>query len=136
MSSFIYNSCLLNSFRGKIDFETDKFKVILLTDEYGPRKDEHESRADLLGEVAGKGYEAGGPAVAVRASMVDDRLILTLGGFTLSAATVTARYAVYYINRGDMPEEDFLVACIDFGGDVSSTNADFQLTASTMRIVN
>ena len=135
MSSFIYNSCLLNSFRGKIDFESDKFKAILLTDEYEPRKD-HETRADLVGETAGKGYEAGGSAVNVRATMADDRLVLTLGGLTLSAATVTARYAVYCLDRGGESDEDLLIACIDFGGDVSSTNADFQLTTSTLRIVN
>lgn len=136
MSSFIYNSCLLNSFRAKIDFESDKFKVLLLTDEYEPQKDEHASRADLIGEVAGKGYAAGGVAVNVRVSLADDRLVLTLGGWTLPAATVTARYAVYCLDRGGEPDEDALVACIDFGGDVASTNADFQLTASTLRIVN
>jgi hypothetical protein len=40
------------------------------------------------------------------------------------------------VDRGGDAEEDDLIACIDFGGDVSSTNAPFELTASTLRIAN
>lgn len=135
MASFIYNSCLWDAFRAKIDFESDAFKVVFLTDEYEPQKDAHSTRADLTGEAKGRGYEQGGMSVGVRAQMADDKLMLSLGAVTLPNATLTARYAVYCVSRGE-PEDDPLIACVDFGGDVTSTNGDFALTASSLRIAN
>lgn len=132
-SSFIYSSCLWDAFRGKLNFENDAFKCIFLTDEYEPQQRGHATRADLSGEADGRGYTIGGMPVEVRAQMHDDRLNLTLGGVTLPNATVTARYAIYYVDRGDA-EDDLLVACVDFGGDVSSTSGDFQLSQSSLRI--
>lgn len=132
-SSFIYSSCLWDTFRGKLNFESDAFKVVFLTDEYEPNRTEHATRADLSGETEGRGYTIGGIPTDVRAQMHDERLNLMLGGVTLSNATVTARYAVYFVDRGDA-EDDPLVACVDFGGDVSSTSGDFQLSQSSLRI--
>lgn len=135
MASFIYNSCLWDAFNAKINFAEDTFKVVFLTDEYEPQKDAHATRADLAGEANGRGYTLGGMPVAVRAQMLNDKLHLSLGAVTLAHATVTARYAVYCVDRGEA-EDDRLVACVDFGGPVTSTNGDFALTASSLRIMN
>lgn len=136
MASFISNSCLHNTFRARINFDDDAFKVMLVTSEYKPDKDAHATRADVTDEAKGMGYSQGGLSVDVRVNMTDDVLVMNLGGVTLPAATVTARYAVYFVDRGGDPEDDDLVATIDFGGDVSSTNAPFELMASTLRIAN
>lgn len=135
MSSFIYNSCLWDAFRARIDFEGDTFRVVLLTDEYEPDKEAHKSRADLFGEVRGQGYAAGGMTVQVRAAMADDRLTLALGGLVLPEATVTAKYAVYCV-ESEEAEDGRLIACIDFGGDVTSTNGEWKLRDSSLRITN
>ena len=58
-------------------------------------------------------------------NMVD----IALGGSVWENATIRARGAAYY-KAGN----DELVAYIDFGGEVASTNGTFELTASTLRV--
>lgn len=136
MASFIYNACLHNTFRARFNFDSDAIKVMFVAAGYVPDKETHATRADVTDEAKGLGYNPGGIAVNVNVDMSEDTLVMKLGGATLPAATVTARYAVYFVSRGGDAEDDDLVACIDFGGDVSSTNAPFELTASTLRIAN
>lgn len=136
MASFVYNSCLRDTFRARLDFEGGAFRVLLLGDGYVPNKDEHTRRLDIVGEIDGQGYQPGGAAVDVRASMIDGRLTLSLGGNVFPNASISARYAVYYADRGEGPEHDELVALIDFGGMVISTNGDWSLGSSTLRIQN
>lgn len=135
MASFIYNSCLRDTFRGRINFETDAFRMLLVTAAYHPDKDGHSRRSDIEGEAEGQGYTPGGVSADIRVGMVDDALTLGLGSVKLSAASVAARYAVYFVDRGS-PEDDELVALIDFGGDVTSTNGDYSVTTSQMKIQN
>jgi hypothetical protein len=135
MASFIFNSCLRDTFRGKIDFDSDSFKVLLVTSVYRPDKDQHSRRSDIEGESDGQGYVLGGLQASVGVSMIDDILTLSLGSVKLPAATVTARYALYFVDRG-AAEDDELIALIDFGGDVSSHNGEWSLSASSLRIQN
>lgn len=136
MASFIYDSCLINTFEGRINFNSDAFKVVFLTSMYRPDKENDSSRADLTNEVVGPGYPDGGVSVDVKAALVNGALSLSLGSLKLLNATVSARYAIYVADRGGAPEEEELVACIDFGSDVSSTNSEFALTASSLKIQN
>lgn len=134
MASFIYDACLLNTFQGRINFNNDNCKVILLTSAYRPDKANDAYRSDLTDEVEGRGYD-GGVSADVRASLANGTLTLSLGSMVLPNATVEARYAVYVVDRGE-PEEEELIACIDFGDNVKSTNGDFSLSASTLKIQN
>jgi hypothetical protein len=84
MASFIYNACLLNTFRQRFDFDSDKIKVLLVTAAYQPDKETHATRADLTDEVLGQGYAAGGVDANVLVNMKDDTLVLNLGGVTLT----------------------------------------------------
>lgn len=133
MASFIYDSALLNAVTGKINFRDDNFKVVLLTSAYRPDKANDAYRSDLTDEATGRGYD-GGVSTDVKATLVDGELKISLGSMVLPNASIEARYAVYVKDRdGDDGE---LVACIDFGDNVKSTNADFSLTASTLKIQN
>jgi hypothetical protein len=138
MSSIIYNSFWDDVFKGNINTEQDSFKVMLLSSAYTPDKDAHTKRSDLTGEVSGAGYTAGGAAATVTSTkdLANDRLDIALQGHDWANASVTARYAAYYKSRGGAATADELVAVIDFGANVTSTNATFSLTASTIRIQN
>lgn len=139
MASLLYNLFLNAWAKGNIDFDTDSFKVMLVTSSYTPNKDTHDFRNDVTNEVTGTGYSAGGAAVTVTVNAVDtanDRQEITLGGASWSTSTITARGAVYYKSRGGASSADEIIAYIDFGGDVSSSGGTFTLTDSTLRVQN
>lgn len=139
MASLIYNSAIRDEAIGSIDYDTDTFKVMLVTSSYVENKDTHTKRSDVTNEVVGTGYTAGGNAVTVTVSAVDtanDRVDITLGGATWPTSTVTARKAVYYKSRGGAAAADEIIAVVDFGADVSTTAGTFTLTASTLRKQN
>lgn len=139
MASLIFNSCLDDAFRGNIDFDTDTFKVMLVTSAYTPNKDTHTKRSDVTNEVSASGtYAAGGATatVTVTKDTANDRIDVSLGGGSFTGATITARAAVYYKSRGGASSADELVAYIDFGSDITSTAGTFTLSASTLRIQN
>lgn len=139
MASLVYNSCLDDVVRGNIDFDTDTFKCLLVDSSYIPDKDSDTRRSDITGEVGNSGsYLAGGGTATVTVSkdIVNDRINISLGPVSFSAATINAAGAVYYKSRGGAASADELVAFIDFGGDVISTNGVWSLTASTLRIQN
>ena len=135
MASFIFNSAVRDEAVGNIDYDTDIFKVMLLTSTATPNKDTWTKRSDVTNEITGPGYTAGGATATVTVAAVDtanDRVVVTLGGVTWGTSTITARYAVYYKSRGGASSADELVAVVDFATDKISTGADFALTASTI----
>ena len=138
MASLIYNSCIDDMARGAIDFDTDTFKVMLVTSTYTPNKDTHDKRDDVTNEVSGTGYTAGGVAsvCTVTKDTANDKVTLSFAAVSWATATITARGAVYYKSRGGASSADELVAYVDFGGDVSSTAATFSLGSSTITLQN
>jgi hypothetical protein len=138
MASLIYNSCIDDMARGAIDFDTDTFKVMLVTSSYTPNKDTNDKRDDVTNEVTGTGYTAGGvtSACTVTKDTANDKVTLGFAAASWSTATITARGAVYYKSRGGASSADELVAYVDFGGDVASTGATFSLGSSTITLQN
>lgn len=138
MASLIYNPALRDAVSGSINFSSDTFKAMLVTSSYSPNKDTHDKRDDVTNEVTGTGYSAGGTSVTVTVTMdtANDRIDISLGSASWAAATITAAAAVYYKSRGGLSSADEIIAYIDFGGNVTSTNGTFSLSASTLRIQN
>ncbi len=137
MASLIYNSALDDGARALIDFDSDTFKCLLVTSSYTPNKDTHTRRSDITNEVAAAGgYSTGGAAatVTVTKDTANDRIDISLGAVSWLSSTITAAAAVYYKSRGGASSADELVAYIDFGGNIVSTNGPFSLSASTLRI--
>lgn len=135
MASLIFNSALRDEAIGSIDFDTDTFKVMLVTSAYTPNKDTHTKRSDVTNEAAGTGYSAGGVVSAVSVAAVDtanDRVVITFGAVNWPGASITARGAVYYKSRGGASSADELIAYDDFGADITSTLGTFSLAASTL----
>lgn len=139
MASLVFNLALNAWAKGNIDFDTDTFKVMLVTSSYSPNKDTHDFRDDVTNEVSGTGYTAGGAAVTVTVNAVDtanDREEITLGGASWPTSTITAAGAVYYKSRGGAASADEIIAYIDFGGNVVSSGGTFTLNSSTLRLQN
>ena len=138
MASGIFLPALRAAAIGNIDYDTDSFKVMLVTSAYTPDFDLHDFRNDVTNEVTGTGYTAGGAAVTVTVNAVDtanNRLDITLGGASWGGSTIAgARGAVYYKSRGGAASADETIVYIDFGADVSTTSGTFTLSASTLRI--
>jgi hypothetical protein len=133
MPSLIYNSAIRDTSVGDIDFDTDTFKMMLVTSTYTASKS-HAKRSDITNEVTGTGYTAGGNACTVSVAAVDNTNNDVEISFTITSwtsATITARAAVIYKSRGGASSADELVGYVDFGSDVSSTNGTFAVTVST-----
>ena len=138
MASLIYNSCLNDMATGAIDFDTDSFKILLVTSSYSPNKDTNTKRSDVTNEITGIGYTAGGAssAVTVTNDTANDRIDINFADVSWSSATLTAAAAVIYKTTGTA-SADNLVAYLDFGGNVTSTNGTFTLDiTSPLRIQN
>ena len=139
MASLIFNNAIFNNVKGNIDFDSDTFKVMLVTSAYTPDKDTHAFRSSVTNEVVGTGYTAGGNASIFTVAAIDttnDRIEVTLGGSAWATSTITAAAAVVYKSRGGASSADELVAYIDFGGNVSSVGGTFTLTDSLLRYQN
>jgi hypothetical protein len=138
MASLIYNSAVDDMARGAIDFDTDTFKVMLVTSSYTPNKDTHDKRDDVTNEVSGTGYTAGGvtSACTVTKDTANDRVTLSFAAVNWATSTITARAAVIYKSRGGASSADELVCYVDFGADVSSSSATFSLGSSVITLQN
>lgn len=139
MASLIFNSFIRDALTGSIDMDTDTFKVMLTTSGYTENKDTHTKRSDVTNEVTGTGYVDGGAATTVSVAAVDtanDDVEITIGAASWASSTITARKAVIYKSRGGAASADELVAVVDFGADVVSSNGTFTLTASVIKYQN
>ena len=133
MASLVYNSCIRDAVTGAIDFDTDTFKMLLVTSSYSASKS-HAKRSDITNEVSGTGYTSGGNACSVTVAAVDNTNNDVEISFTVTSwtsATITARAGVIYKSRGGASSADELVGYVDFGSDVSSTNGTFAVTVSS-----
>jgi hypothetical protein len=138
MASLIYNSAVDDMAKGAIDFDTDTFKVMLVTSSYTPNKDTHDKRDDVTNEVSGTNYTAGGVTTActVTKDTANDRVTLSFAAVNWASSTITARAAVIYKSRGGAASSDELVCYVDFGADVSSSAATFSLGSSVITLQN
>jgi hypothetical protein len=139
MASFIYNSAIDGMAKGAIDFDTDTFKIMLVTSTYSANKDTHEYRDDVTNEVAnGNGYTTNGQTVVctVAKDTGTDRVTLTFASSSWTSSTITAGAAVVYKSRGGASSADELVFYNDFGGNVSSSNATFTVGSSVITLQN
>jgi hypothetical protein len=132
MASLVYNFGLDAALTGGVDFDTDSFKLMLVTSTYTPDKDAHQDRADVTNEVSGTGYTSGGAAVSVTVTQdnANDRVDIDFASVTFSSSTITAAGAVIYKSTGNAAT-DTVICYLDFGGDVSSTAGDFTVNVTT-----
>jgi hypothetical protein len=136
MDSLIYNSAIDDMARGAIDFDTDTFKVMLVTSAYVADRDNHLKRSSVTNEVTGTGYTAGGVTTActVTKDTANDKVTIEFAAVSWPSSTITARGAVYYKSTGGAASTDALVAYNDFGDNFTTGNETFTVNASTLTL--
>lgn len=132
MASFFYFSVAEDLAEGAIDFDTDTFKLMLVTASYTPSQ-AHSKRSDITNEVSGTGYSGGGVTCTIGVSRSNGVTSLTASNVTLPAPVngFTARRAVIYKSRGGAASADELVCCIDPGGAIAANGQSLAITFSS-----
>jgi hypothetical protein len=135
MASVIYDSFLSDVFAGNCN-TTHSFKAMLVSSSYSENRGTHAKRSDVSGETSGTGYTAGGASVTLSASLntTTHKLTLTIPAVSWTSSTITARKMIIYRARGGASSADELVACIDNGTDLVSSNSTMTWNASTWEI--
>jgi hypothetical protein len=122
-----------------IHFDSDNFKMMLVTSKYVPDKVNHKVRLDIGDNevVNGNGYIRGGKDIAVTLLKDgnNDRIEVNLNGATWDFATISAGGAIYYKSRGSASIDD-LICYVQFSQDASSVDGNFVVTPSKIRIQN
>lgn len=137
MASIIYTSFFRDMAKGDIDLDTVTVKAMLTTNSYTENKD-HARRNEVTNEITATNYTAGGVTITPTVSAVDttnDRVTITLPAATWAGFTGTARRLIYYVSIGTAAN-DPLIACVDFGSDVTRTAQTMEVSASTITIQN
>ena len=135
----VYNSFKKSQMDNPVDLLTADVKLALLTSGYTPDIDAHDNFDDVqASEASGTGYTAGGQSLAnktVTQDNTDNEGVFDADDVTWSGSTITARYAVLYVDTG-VAGTSRLIAYYDFGSDQSSSSADFTVQFNAEGVLN
>lgn len=137
VSAKLYGLAIKSAFNGEIDYTAGTIKVMLTTSSYTPNQDTHQYKSSVTNEVSGTGYTAGGATLASKTisyNTTTNVLTLDAADTVWTTSTITARYAVVYLDTGTSSTSP-LIGYVDFGADVSSTTGTFTLTWDATGIV-
>ena len=138
VTALVYGGFLQSLANKEVDLDSDVLKIMLCTSAYTPNQDTHRYKSSVTGEVTGTGYTSGGNtlgSVAVTYTAGTNTLTLDAADTSWSNSTITARYAVIYDSTPATDATRPLIAYIDFGADVSSSGAAFNITFDAAGIV-
>lgn len=113
----------------RVDWVTDTIKVALTTSAYTPNQDTHDFFDDITNEVTGTGYTAGGVTLTTKTTAYDtasNETRLDADDAIWATSSLTARYAVVYKSTGTASTSP-LLGYVDFGGDQTTSAADFTI---------
>lgn len=134
-----YNSYKKNCLDGTIDLVNDTIKVALVTSSYTPNIDSHAFFSDITNEVSDSGtYVAGGLALGTKTTTqdnTDNEGVFDSADYSLTGATITARYAIIYKDTGSSATSP-LICYVDFGENRASVNGPFSITWNAEGIIN
>ena len=156
MASFIYDNAWKHILAGNMDFSDDAtgdstehtFKMILVTSSYSATQGSDEYYSTISGTSgneasdtgspsAGNGYITGGksttPTVTVDGTNHD--IEISFSQVQWSEATVSAVAAVVYRSTGTDSTSQ-LLAYLDFGGTVASTDGTYTVSITTPLTIN
>lgn len=138
VTALVYGGFLQSLANKEVDLDSDVLKIMLCTSAYTPNQDTHRYKSSVTGEVSGTGYVSGGNtlgSVAVTYTAGTNTLTLDAADTSWANSTITARYAVIYDSTPATDATRPLIAYIDFGADVSSSGAAFNITFDAAGIV-
>lgn len=126
---YVYTNFLNTVANEEINFNTDEFKVMLVSSGYTPNISAHRYKSDVVGEATGTGYTAGG-------------ITLTNVQYTIDGTTATfsadnphwdeldidnLRYVVVYDNTPTLDTQKPLLCYIDLGDTLNILNAEVEV---------
>ena len=138
VSAKVYGLFLQSLANKEIDLDSDTIKCMLCTSTYTPDQDTHRYKSSVTNEVSGTGYTAGGntlTSLAVTYTAGTNTLMFDAADTSWAASSITARYAVIYDSTPATDATRPLIAYIDFGADVTSSNAAFTIQFDAAGIV-
>ena len=108
---------------------TTKLKCMLCTSTYTPAQDTHDFKDDVTNEVEeGGNYSPGGVACGSATLDLTDRVLtFDAADAEWTSSTITARYAVLYLDNTGTDAEKPLILYVDFGENKSSDNGTFKV---------
>lgn len=130
VTAYVFGQFLGHLAKKKIDIEADTVKVALVGSGWTPNQDTMDYFDDVTNQVTGTGYTAGGATLTgVTWSYTAGTNTWKFDAADVSwpSSTVTARYAVIYVDTAGAASADPLIAYVDFGADVSSTAGTFSI---------
>jgi hypothetical protein len=131
VTAFLYGSVPAKLANKEIDWDTDTVKVALCTSTYTPAQDTHDYFNDITNEVTGTGYTAGGATLAsktVTYTAGTNTTTFDAADVSWTSSTITARYAIIYVDTAGASSTDPLIGYVDFGENVSSSSGTFSIT--------
>ena len=113
-------------FEAEHDFTADTFKIALYTS--SATLGASTTAYSTSNEVSGTGYTAGGATLTVVAPTTSgNSAFVDFSDVTFSSSTITARGALIY----NSSKSNKAVIVLDFGSDITTTNATFTITMPT-----
>lgn len=134
MANFIFNKFKLHVGNDVIDLDGDVIKCALLTDSHVPSAGYEVFAEVSSNEVSGAGYTAGGFTLTnVTWTEANGNATLDSDDILWSAASFTARYAVFYDDTTTFPA-DVLMFFYDFDANQLVNNGSFRLRINSLGI--
>lgn len=124
MGALIYLSMLDFWSKGAIDFDTDTFKGLLVTDGYTADQIAHDYRNDVTNQIVATGYTEGGAVVPVTSIKNEGakKQVITFGLASWPGFVGSASGIVYYKSRGGVSSLDELCVYNPFGQPIVITD--------------
>jgi hypothetical protein len=130
--SVFYNNYHEELGKGSIDYTSDTFYLMLMTEAYTPDIDTEAFRSDLSNESSGTNYTAGGQEVASvtwTQNNTDNRAVLDFADEVYLNVTLPSVAGGVLYKRTGADTTDILICYFDFtGGDQSVAANDFTVT--------
>lgn len=137
----MFGNAMEQTFKGGIDWDSNAFRMILVTSAWTPDQDADDTYSDLsANEVAnGNGYTTGGKLLTVTVSRTagTNAVDIDCDDQSWTSSTITAKRAVIVRDAnadGTLAAGDLLCAYVDLetgGGSLSTTNGTFAITVGT-----
>lgn len=137
VSANLYGAFIDHLAQKRIDIDTDTIKVALATSAYVPNQDTHDFFDDITNQVVGTGYTAGGATltgVTWAYTPATNTWKFDAADTAWAGSTITARYAILYVETAGAANTDPLIGYVDFGADVGSTAAAFTIVWDALGI--
>lgn len=138
--SFIYNAAVDKIVRGQVDFDSDSFKIALLSgaaQDTTIEKVSYDFMNDISTELAtGNGYDSRRdttPSITTNGNNVE----IDFSAVSWTNASITASGAVLYAHKGSDDSANPVVAYLNFGNNVTSSDGTFTVSiTSPLTIAN